>query len=141
MIDNPLYRFAFYFLIMPALGILMIRSWIKEYKKLKAFRKNSVVVSGKIIKVSKEKDSDGATIYFPIVEFKYNDKATTFKSGLGDSNGRQVYEEVKVAFNADHPENAEINEFMPKYFGIIMISIFILVLISSYFIDFIFNVK
>lgn len=135
MIDNPLYRFAVYFLILPAFEILLIRSWIKEYMKLKAFRKNRIVVSGRIINFDKGKNSDGQTIYYPIVEYRYNDETLRIKSNLGVYYTDRLNEEVNVIFNSDQPEKAEINEFMPKYFGIIMISIFIFIVPSFYFIE------
>ena len=112
-----------------------------EYIKLKAYRKNRIVVAGMIINYHKVKDSDGQTIYYPIVEYRYNDETLRIKSNMGVYNTDRLNEEVDVIFNADQPEKAEINEFMPKYFGIIMISIFIIVVPSFYFFDLLLNRK
>lgn len=79
--------------------------------------KNGEITTGIVIELEESSDADnGCCVYSPVIEFEANGQTYTFESDNASyPPAYEVGEEVKILYNPEDPNNAQINKASERW--------------------------
>ncbi len=91
-----------------------------------AFRASATHTEGTVVDIASHRDSDGDTMYKPVIEFTTADGRTLqFTSSVSSSSPSYSRgDAVKLYYAPANPEDARLDSFMEKYFLPLILSVF-----------------
>ncbi|MFL5730299.1 MAG: DUF3592 domain-containing protein [Cytophagaceae bacterium] len=94
--------------------------WAHENK----FMAYAQTVTGKVLSLEYLWDTDANNgSYFPVIEYTYNGRVTTFRSVLGSNPASySVGDNVEVYFNPAQWQDAQIKSFTSQWLAVILLS-------------------
>ena len=101
------------------------------YGNARAFRATALEAEGTVVDLAGERNSDGKTMYSPVVEFTTADGRTLQFTGSTSSNPPSWSrgDTAKVLYQPANPEQARLDSFMETWFGPLILGFFALVVL------------
>jgi hypothetical protein len=74
-------------------------------------------VTGTVVDISRERDSEGSVFFHPVVRFTVDQRTITFRSSSGSGNPPVIGDSVDVLYDPDDPQDAKLAGFVDLWLG------------------------
>ena len=109
--------------IFGGVGIILLVVTYFLWANERDFMAIAKTAKGQVVSLQYSRDSDGkGGAYYPVVEYNYNGKMTSFRSNTGsDPASYSMGDNVDVYFNPDNLQDAQIKSFSSQWVAVIIV--------------------
>ena len=112
-------------LLFLVLGLALSAGAFVAFARTRTFLATAYTTTGVVLALEAYQDSDGDTLYRPVLRFRTHEgEETEFRTNVGSSSDRfEVGQRLDVLYNPEEPSDARIQSFMQLWLPTLILGV------------------